>query len=58
MALPQKVFDTEPSSTLAKDFKIFGDPGFLVALFPGLLPMGAVGGLILYANVKYGISPL
>ena len=52
-----KPFDTEPSNPLIKDFRIFLDPGFLVALLLGLLLLACVSGVILYADIKYGISP-
>lgn len=55
--MPDPLFDPEPPSTFAKDFKVFGEPGFLVSLLLGLLLFGAVGGTILYANILYGISP-
>lgn len=55
--MPMKPFNPEASSTLAKDFKIFFDPGFVVALLLGLALFAAVGGAILFADVKYGISP-
>lgn len=51
-------FDPEPSNSLAKDFRIFLDSGFLIALLLGLLLLACVGGTILYAAAKYGISPL
>ncbi|WP_414472110.1 hypothetical protein [Microvirga sp. M2] len=51
-------FDPEPSSTLAKDFRIFLDSGFLIALLLGLLLLACVGGVLLYAAMKHGISPL
>jgi hypothetical protein len=52
-----KPFNPEPSNPLPKDFRIFLDPGFLVALLLGLLLFACVGGVILYADIKYGISP-
>jgi len=52
-----KPFDSDPRNPLIKDFRIFLDPGFLIALFLGLLLFACVGGVILYADIAYGISP-
>lgn len=52
-----KSFDPDPRNPLIKDFRIFLDPGFLVALSLGLLLFACVGGVILYADIRYGISP-
>lgn len=51
-------FNPEPSNPLAKDLRIFRDSGFLTALLLGLLLLVCVGGVILYAAIKHGISPL
>jgi len=53
-----KPFDPEPSNPLAKDFRIFLDSGFLIALLLGLLLFACIGSVILYAAIKHGISPL
>jgi len=51
-------FNPEPGNSLAKDFRIFSDPGFLIALLLGLLLLACVGGVILYADIAHGIPPL
>jgi hypothetical protein len=47
----------EPSSSLRRDFRIFLDPGFWVALALIGLLCAAAAGILLYANTRYGISP-
>jgi len=57
LTLLNKSFDPDPRNPLIADFRIFLDPGFLIALFLGLLLLACVGGVILYADIQYGISP-
>lgn len=52
-----KSFEREPNNPLLRDLRILLDPGFLVAFLLSLLLLACVGGVILYANIKYGISP-
>jgi len=58
LTVTNEPFDPEPSSPLAKDFRIFLDSGFLIALLLGLLLLACVGGVLVYAAMKHGISPL
>jgi hypothetical protein len=55
--LPKPSFDPDPRNPLINDFRIFLDLGFLAALALGLLLLACVSGVILYAHIKYGISP-
>jgi hypothetical protein len=48
----------ETKSQLAKDFGVFLQPGFWVAVVLNLLLAGAVAGALIYGNMQYGISPL
>jgi hypothetical protein len=43
------------SSSLRQDFRIFRDPGFLVALVLIGLLAAAGAGILIYANDMYGI---
>jgi hypothetical protein len=58
MRSPKRSIRPEPSSSLRKDFRIFLDPGFWVALLLIGLLCGIGAGVLLYSNMKYGISPL
>ncbi len=49
MAKPQ-------NSSLKKDLRVFGDPGFLVALLIIGILCAIGAGILLYATDKYGIS--
>ncbi len=53
-----KPFNPEPANPLVSDIRIFLDSGFWIALLLGLLLLACVGGVILYATVKHGISPV
>ncbi|KLK90983.1 hypothetical protein AA309_22640 [Microvirga vignae] len=57
-ALSKAPLNHDPRNPLVNDFRIFLDPGSLVALSLSLLLLACAGGVILYANFKYGISPI
>ncbi len=57
MRSPRSSIRPEPPSSFARDFRIFLDPGFLVSLVLIGLLCGIAAGILLYANMKYGISP-
>jgi hypothetical protein len=57
MGSPRRSFQPESSSSLQKEFRIFLDLGFWVALALIGLLSGAGAGILLYANTRYSVSP-
>ena len=56
-AFPTIVFDREPPGTLGKDFRVFRQPGFLVALGLTLVLVAVGAGVLVAVNMEYGVSP-
>lgn len=50
-------FESKSSHPLLRDFCIFLDSGLGFALLLGLLLLACIGAVIVYANIKYGLSP-
>ncbi|HZH10650.1 MAG TPA: hypothetical protein VEZ24_09800 [Microvirga sp.] len=51
-------FDPKPSHPLFRDFRVYLDTDLGIALLLGLLLLACIGGVIVYATVKHGVSPL
>lgn len=52
-----RMLKPDAQSQLAKDFRIFLEPGLWAAVILNLLLVGAIAGALLYGDMRYGIPP-